>query len=278
MEQLSGIRSVSAKSLENKMINILTDLKENHYVIGVKAEFEAEGASFEEVKMLKDMISHVGLDLTVKIGGCEAVTDITEAKKLGANTITAPMIETTYAMKKFVNTINSVFSQAEAEKTKFLINIETITGYNNFSDILDSGDFKMLNGVVLGRGDMAGSVGLTREDVNTEQILNIALSMAEKLKSKNKYFYVGGGVSAKSLLFFKKLPYLTGFQTRKIIFGSKALNSSDADKGILKAMGFEFLWLKNKYELSLATKRDEARISMLSKYNDLIEFINGILA
>jgi len=43
-------------------------------------------------------------------------------------------------------------------------------------------------------------------------------------------------------------------------------------------MGFELLWLKNKYELLLATKRDEARISMLSKYNDLIEFIDGILA
>lgn len=277
MEQLSGNGSVSAKSLENKMINILTDLKENHYVIGVKAEFEAEGASFEEVKMLKDMISHVGLDLTVKIGGCEAVTDITEAKKLDADTITAPMIETPYAMKKFVNTIYSIFSQAEAEKTKFLINIETITGYNNFSDIIGSDDFKILNGVVLGRGDMAGSVGLTREDVNTEQILNIAQSMSEKIESTDKYFYVGGGVSAKSLPFFKKLPCLTGFQTRKIIFGSGALSRSDADKGILKAIVFELLWLKNKYELSLATERDEARISMLSKYNDLIESVGGIL-
>ena len=277
MDQLSGNGSLSAKSLENKMINILADLKENHFVIGVKAEFEAEGASFEEVKMLKDMISQVGLDLTVKIGGCEAVTEITEAKKLDADTITAPMIETPYAMKKFVNTIYSVFSQAEAEKTKFLINIETITGYNNFSDIIGSDDFKILNGVVLGRGDMAGSVGLTREDVNTEQILNIAQSMSEKIESTDKYFYVGGGVSAKSLPFFKKLPCLTGFQTRKIIFGSEALSRSDADKGILKAIVFELLWLKNKYELSLATERDEARISMLSKYNDLIESVGGIL-
>ena len=277
MEKLSQMKS-TVNSLKNSMHSILSDLKENYGVIGIKAEFEAEGATFEEIKILKDLIFNTGLDLTLKIGGCEAITDIKEAKKLGANTITAPMTETPYAMKKFVNAIHSVYTEKEAEKVKLLINVETVTGYNNFNDILFSENFKYLDGVVLGRGDMTGSIGLTRKDVNSEQILNIALSMSEKMKSTDKSFYVGGGISAESLPFLKKLPYITGFQTRKVVFNSDFLNNSQAEKGILKAIDFEIMWLKYKQELSLATKQDEARINMLSKYNGLIEVLNGKFA
>ena len=266
------------KNIKQKIILALKDLKENHHVVGVKAEFESEGSSYEEVFRLKDLASEVGLKLTIKIGGCEAITDMQEAKNIGSSTIVAPMIESPYAMKKYVKAINSVFSEEERKILKFLINIETITGYNNLNDIISSEEFSSLNGFVLGRGDMTGSIGLTRDDVNSNQIYNIALSMATKAKDFNKLFFVGGGVSIESIPFFKKLPHLSGFQTRKIVFDSSALINERAEKGILKAIGFEILWLKNKQEYSCLTKNDEARIKMLSKYNDLIEAAGGISA
>ena len=39
--------------LERRMVEALQDLRENHHVNGVKAEFEAEGTRLEEALRLK---------------------------------------------------------------------------------------------------------------------------------------------------------------------------------------------------------------------------------
>ena len=52
--------------LERKMLDALKDLKENHHVIGIKAEFEAEGTRMEEALRLKEVITKAGLDLFIK--------------------------------------------------------------------------------------------------------------------------------------------------------------------------------------------------------------------
>ena len=62
--------------LEKKMVNTLIDLRENHHVVGIKAEFEAEGTRLEEALRLKEVVTKAGLDLTIKIGGCEAITQL----------------------------------------------------------------------------------------------------------------------------------------------------------------------------------------------------------
>ena len=235
--------------LEKKMVNTLKDLKENHHVIGIKAEFEAEGTRLEEALRLKEVVTKAGLELTIKIGGCEAIKDMLDARTIGVNTIVAPMIETDYAMSKFTKAAKFVFPNEEFLDMNFLINVETITGFENINKMVNSPCFKDISGCVLGRVDMTGSMGLTREDINCDKIYDIAHSLSEKMQASNKMMIIGGGVSAHSLPFFSKLPYLTKFETRKVIFDAKkALNDNNADKGILKAVGFELMWLKNKRE------------------------------
>ena len=116
-------------NLEKKMVCILNDLKENHHVIGIKAEFEAEGTRLEEALRLKEVVTKAGLDLTIKIGGCEALKDMYDSRIIGVNTIVAPMIETPYAMKKYIQATKLAFPEEEREEIDFLINIETETGY-----------------------------------------------------------------------------------------------------------------------------------------------------
>lgn len=264
--------------LELKMVDVLKDLKENHHVCGVKAEFEAEGTRLEEALRLKEVVTRAGLDLTIKIGGCEAIKDMYDARTIGVSAIVAPMIETQYAMKKYVKATHFVFPDEERKDINFLINTETITGFNNLNDIISANEFSELGGIVLGRVDMTGSMGLTREDINSDTIFNIAHTMSEKIMQTGKNFVIGGGVSAHSLQFFKKLPYISRFETRKIIFDAKeALKDPNADKGILKAVGFELMWIKNKQEFyGMIFKEDDTRLKMLeSRYKDLIKDAGG---
>ncbi|MBQ3310811.1 citrate lyase beta subunit [bacterium] len=267
--------------LEKKMVDTLKDLKENHNVIGIKAEFEAEGTRLEEALRLKEVVTKAGLDLTIKIGGCEAIKDMFDARTIGVNTIVAPMIETDYAMSKFVKATKFVFPDEERLDMHFLINVETITGFENIDKMINSHYFKDIDGCVLGRVDMTGSMGLTREDINSDQVFDIANSLSEKMLNANKMMIIGGGVSAHSLPFFSKLPHLTKFETRKVIFDAKrALNDKNADKGILKAVGFELMWLKNKREFyEMIYNEDAQRITMLeARYKKLIEEAGGVYA
>ena len=63
--------------LQENIFHLLCDLKENCHAVAVKSEFESEGASYDEILYLKKLISPLPLELTVKIGGCEAIRDMT---------------------------------------------------------------------------------------------------------------------------------------------------------------------------------------------------------
>ena len=124
--------------LEQKMVDTLIDLKENHHVVGIKAEFEAEGTRLEEALRLKEVVTKAGLDLTIKIGGCEAIKDMYDARTIGVNAIVAPMIESPYAVKKYLQAVKMAFPEEERSAMKFLINIETKYGFNYLEEILSA--------------------------------------------------------------------------------------------------------------------------------------------
>ena len=268
--------------LERKMLDTLKDLKENHHVIGIKAEFEAEGTRMEEALRLKEVITKAGLDLFIKIGGCEAIKDMFDARTIGVKGIVGPMIETDYAMTKYIKATHFVFPEEERAEMELLINVETKVGMEHVDAMMARPEFSEITGIVLGRVDMTGSMGLTREDINSPAIFDIANTLCQKMQKAGKKMIIGGGVSSHSLPFFKRLPAgaLTKFETRKIIFDAqKALQDPNADKGILKAVGFELMWLKNKRDFyGMIFKEDAARIVMLeARYKKLIEEAGGRL-
>jgi 4-hydroxy-2-oxoheptanedioate aldolase len=268
-------------SLERKMVDQLKDLKENHHAIGIKAEFEAEGTRLEEALRLKEVVTKAGLDLTIKIGGCEALKDMYDSRSIGVTRIVGPMIETAYALKKFLSCANLAFPEEERKEVDFLINVETISTVKNFDEMLRLPNIKELKGIVLGRVDMTGSLGLTREHINSDQVGEICKEVLDKAKAFNGMeCVIGGGVSSESLPFFDKLVQgkIDKFETRKVLFdASKATTANGGDKGILKAVGFELLWLKNKRNFyGMIYQEDENRIEMLQKrWEKLIEQAGG---
>lgn len=246
------------------LIKKLIDLKQNHGILGVKSEFEDEGASFEEISLLKNITSKAGLDLTIKIGGCGALNDINKSKKLEAHSIVAPMIESSYAVKKFINSVNTIYTE---EKPELFINIETITGYQNFDEILSIKEAKSLTGVVVGRFDLAKSIDLECKDIHSDRIFGLVNDLAIKTQKARKILTIGGGVSLQSLDFFNKLPpnSLERFETRKIIFDFKNIEQENLKSGIIKAIEFELLWLKYKQKAGMLNPNDLNRIALLEK-------------
>lgn len=253
--------------LEQKMVDHLKYLKNDFGVVEVKAEFEAEGSRLYELMRLKEIATLAGLGLVLKIGGAEAITDMFYAKSLGASVIVAPMIESGYAMRKYLEAIDKHFSSDEKKSIEFCAMIETYQAYTNTDSILSQKLGKLVNMIAVGRVDLSGSLEIARTDINCSKILKIVTEVFKKVKSKGIRTTMGGGIAKEAIPFISELiskKLLDRYETRKIVFdGSK--KNKNIEEGIVEANRFELMWLENKknYYDSIATE-DDLRLVMLN--------------
>lgn len=266
-------------STERKMVEILDRGRREFGVVSVKAEFEAEGTRLEELLRLVDIARAAQLPLTVKIGGCEAIRDLLESKQIGVRYVVAPMVETAYAASKYVSAKEIVYTKDEQEDTDFLFNMETITGFNNRESMFEEiNQSPGVDGVVFGRVDFVGSLGWSRDKINSQSTTNYVMEIAKLCKSYDKQLVVGGGVSIESIGALRQIQdiKLDRFETRKVVFNSYEAMKSDIEFGLLNAVHFELLWLMNKRDYySHISIEDQKRIEMLqSRWEELTSWYN----
>jgi 4-hydroxy-2-oxoheptanedioate aldolase len=219
-------------------------------VVGIKQSFEDEGAHFDDVLKMRTISAHAGVNLSVKIGGCEAITDINNCLVIGADSLVAPMIESKFALKKYIESLQSNLTPGQQQDMNFYINIESKAAYENLESILDSKFSKHLTGIVVGRSDLTKSYGLSKKDVNySKKIENIVEDIFVKAKEKKMNTLMGGSVGSASVDFIKKMvknDLLDFVETRNVIIDLKKVNTKELNNLVKAALIFESEWLKFK--------------------------------
>lgn len=251
---------------EMKMLDILKKLNQEHGVSEIKAEFENEGSRMDELSRLKDLTSRAGLELLIKIGGVEAITDIYQCLILGVDSIVAPMAETAFAVSKFTDGIEKFVPDDNRNELNFLVNIETITAVKNFDEMLELPGFSTLDGITIGRVDLTASMGKDRSFANSNEMLEICENVLRKARDKGlKTLTVGGAVSPDSEPFLGHLisqNLLDRFETRKVVYPSSTIENFN--EALEVGISFELEWLKSKQRYYHRLKvEDESRIRML---------------
>lgn len=227
----------------NDLLKALTDI---NYIEGVKQSFEDEGAVLEDVAFMRYLTSFTDLYMNVKIGGCEAKTDIRNCINLDVDGIVAPMVETPFALQKFIESTSNI-------KTKRYINIETKSAVNNIESILHSPASKSLKGIIIGRSDLARSYGKTKSEVDSKVIYNAVEEVCKVAKPLGLKVGMGGNVTAKSAHFISNLYYGYGIdyiETRNIIYTVNSESIKELPELIKLGLVFEKVWMKyktNKY-------------------------------
>jgi len=246
------------------MLDLLKKGRDHFGVVAVKAEFEAEGTRPDEFLRLLELARRADLKVALKIGGCEAISDLLASRVYGVDYIIAPMVETPYALSKLIDAKKKTHGDRE-DSADFLFNLETETTLRNLDEMLPVAKAGV-DGVVFGRVDFTLSRGLPRSAVNEHSITEAVLSVARACAEHDLELVVGGSVSSAAISALREIHAirLDRFETRKVIFEGGAIAEDWIPAAIQNAVDFELAWLKNKrsYYETIA-KEDAARIDMM---------------
>ena len=229
------------------LLNELNNLKKRG-VVGIKQSFEDEGVILDDLITMRRLTDLSGVYLSVKIGGCEAITDINLSQQIGTDGIVAPMIESQFALQKYIEIVKDL------KDIKLYVNIESRQAYNNLDSILSSPSSKLLYGVVVGRSDLTKSYGHGKDYVDSKEMQKIVYDVMTKCKEYDMITLMGGNISNKSVGFVKKLfeeKLLDYIETRNVIMKLTDSNVNNLNDLVKSALLFESLWLKfkaNKYK------------------------------
>jgi hypothetical protein len=202
------------------------------YFVSLKGEFEAEGLSRDVLASESLYAARKGLDYLVKIGGCEAKGDVNFLVQLGVTSVVAPMIETPFAMEKYMEIL------PEGHFEHVGVTIETITAVTNIAEILKVGN--KLTEVTIGRTDLTASY--RGEGVDSSETMAMVKSVATLAKDHGFKVTMGGSINkiTQQLLIENNEIYnlLDYVETRKVVMPVVSFIQKEALTNALKLEAF----------------------------------------
>jgi exonuclease VII small subunit len=260
---LLEILVVKIVQLEEKLEASLKQLKEEYGLCALKAEFEAEGSSFRDIVRLRRWTARQDIPLYLKIGGVEALRDIKDALDLGVDGLIAPMVESPFGVTKFIDAVDSVFSDHDIFKS---INIETSTAVLSIDNILTEAEGKVDN-ITIGRTDLSNSYFDEEVKPDSEFIFDLIKTISDKACLAGLTLTVGGSITMESISRFRQNrenleKCISSIETRKVILPVEIF--LEKEHALEKALKFEELYLRAKLEIEqVLSQSDRVRLAKI---------------
>ncbi len=223
--------------------------------LSLKGEFEAEGLTREEVAVEALYARRNAVAYLIKIGGCEAKSDVDYLLRLGVDGVVAPMIESPFAMEKYMGILPA---QGFASVG---VTIETSDAVDRVEAILEAGT--RLTSVTIGRSDLTAS--FRGDGVDAPATIALVKRVAAAAHRRGLEVTMGGGISAQTRRLLRDDAELAGaiaaVETRKVVI---AVDRFLTD-GVLEAaidVELELLALHGA-PLAAAAARSQGRITQL---------------
>jgi len=232
--------------IESKLIDQLKKLNDEFGIKGIKAEFEAEGSSYDDIVRLRNLTGKIDVPLHVKIGGVEAIRDIIDCLEIGVDGIIAPMVESAFGAKKFVSAVEKL---DVVDILHCSINIETKNSLNELQDILDAVR-NVVDNITIGRSDLSASYMGESIAPNSTFIAKQSISIATSAKRNGYSSTMGGNVNTDTVKLFLEIPELSQLfkhvETRKVIIPVRRF--IDNPTVLQEALMFEEMYVLTKKE------------------------------
>jgi len=236
-------RENSALSIsEKKLKNTLTELRQEYGCVALKVGTEAEANDFEEIGYFHRLASGI-VPIEVKIGGPIAQNDIRMLLEIGVSGIIVPMIESSYGLRKSVNSLRHTIAIDEFDVLQKSMMIETLDAYNQLYEILGIPEAKIFDKIIIGRSDLSRSMV---KDLDDPDVTEICRKIARKTHEIGLRASIGGGVTPSNARMIVEDIRVDELVTMHVAFNVKSC--PDVSEAIRKGLEFETIVLEGQKE------------------------------
>lgn len=208
----------------------------------IKVETESEGATFDKILFLKNEASNLGVPMLLKIGGAEALNDLAFARTAGIQHVVAPLIESAFGVQKFATAALQEHFSWRA------VTIESKQAFENIDSILDALVQHRLNGLTIGRGDLADSLGEKGRE-NSSNVMEVVKEIALKSRLRGIPVTIGGRIDAESLDLLAETDFPFDYiETRRVVLEFEDLANEETFGHALVAAGRRAIELEIDFE------------------------------
>ena len=154
---------------------------------------------------------------------------------LGVDGIIAPMIESPYALKKFLETLHDILGPISFDKIQKVVNIETTQAVDLIREILDQEAAGELNQVTAARSDLSSSMDCHPDD---ERVSDACLKIVDHARNRGYRTSVGGAITPGNIHSIIKEIMPDRVNTRNMVMDTGYLMDTSAD-AVRRCLEFE---------------------------------------
>ncbi len=218
----------------------LMELRESYGATSLKVSTEDAGMSYDEIRTVHRLFHDI-LPIQAKIGGPEARQDMRVVADIGCRAVVAPMIESSYSLRKFIESLKEELGEKLYAFIGKQINIETETAFRNLDKIFAQPEISELDQITIGRTDLCRSLG---RDPNHHEVLRRVGEAVMAAKEKKIPVSIGGRVTPKDAVRLMEVCAPTLLNTREVGFDPG--RSNDVEETVRRIVDFEISVLEHQ--------------------------------